>query len=163
MTNKELKEEITRLKTALAELEEKVEALPDSVGGVFKPEDGQKYWSIMGGGDVVEEWWNDNLFDHDRYVIGNCFPNKQAAEDAVRVLKLIQKARESQDGYVPYWEGSTQNKYLIHFDGRGIQSYGLISLNTAPIFGYWEGESACDQFIKDNHDELLWFFKEYQR
>lgn len=165
MTNKELKEEITRLKTALAELEEKVEALPNRVGGVFKPEDGQKYWSIMSGGDVVEEWWNDNLYDHDRYVIGNCFPNKQAAENAVRVLKLIQKARESQDGFAPDWEDSTQKKHHLYFDWtRGevyVTNYRVLEM--VPIFGYWEGESACNQFIKDNHDELLWFFKEYQR
>ena len=163
MTKTELQEKIAHLEAELAEVKKQVAALPERVNGVFKPEDRERYWSIMRGGDVVEELWNDNPFDHDRYAIGNCFPTQQAAEDAVRVLKLIQKARESQNGFVPDWENSTQHKYFLysHMGDIGVADYP--SINVAPTFGFWEdNKSVCEQFIDENHDELLWFFREYQ-
>ena len=159
----ELKEKITHLETELAEVKEKVAALPKRVGGVFKPEDRERYWYISQAGEADTSWWDNYHVDHDRYAIGNCFPTKQSAEDTVRVLKLIQKARVSQDGFVPDWEDSTQDKYLMYSDGSRISTTGFSSTNTSPILGFWKNKSACDQFIKDNHDELLWFFTEYRR
>lgn len=164
MTNKELKEEITRLKTALAELEEKVEALPKRAdGGVFKPEDGQEYWYISGSGKVYGRY--NNLIAHNRYSIGNCFSTRQLAEDTVRVLILIRRAKESQDGFVPDWENAIEIKYVLCFDWlKGkvcVTNYHVLEI--APIFGFWKNKSACDQFIQDNHDELIWFFTEYRR
>ncbi len=164
MTNKELQEKIARLEAELTEVKEVAEAMKKRAdGGVFKPEDGQKYWSIMRGGDIIEELWNDNLFDHDRYTIGNCYPTEQAAEDAVRVLKLIQKARESQNGFVPDWENWTQNKHIVYYN-RGVLCVRMYChLNIAPIFGFWKDKSMCEQFIHENREDLLWFFTEYRR
>mgnify|MGYP000971262216 CR=1 FL=1 len=166
MTNKELIEKIARLETELAEVKEKIAALPKRVdGGVFKPEDGQEYWFITHSGILTNDQWDDHWADHGRYEIGNCFPTEQAAEDAVRVLKLIQKARESQDGFIVDWENWMQNKYVLYFNKEEkelrITNYFLI--DQAPIFGFWGDESACEQFINENHDELTWFFTEYRR
>ena len=162
--NKELREKIARLEIELARVKEVAEAMKKRVyGGVFKPEDEEKYWSIMSVGDVSEEWWNDNLFDHDHYTIGNCFPTEQSAEDTVRVLKLTQKARETQNGFVPDWENFEQNKYVLHFDMGDILIMYHVSRNIAPIFGYWEDESVCEQFIDENEKDLIWFFTEYRR
>ena len=166
MTNKELREEVNRLKTALAELGEKVDALPKSVGGgVFKPEDGQDYWSISRDGYVYCGGWGNHRIDHNLYSIGNCFPTQQAAMDAVRVLKLIQKARESQGEFVPDWDDTIEKKYVLYFGGLEgevcVTNYRV--LNLATTFGFWGDESECAEFIKDNYNELLWFFKEYRR
>ena len=165
MTNKELKEKIAHLEAELAEVKEKAVALPKRVNGVFKPEDRGRYWSIMSVGDVAEGLWNDHPFNHDHYAIGNCFPTEQAAVDTVRVLKLIQKARESQDGYVPDWGDWEKGNYFLYFNKKEkelrITEYFLT--DQAPIFGYWEDESVCEQFVQDNHDELRWFFTEYRR
>ena len=164
MTNTELQEKIAHLEAELAEVKEMAEAMKKRVdGGAFKPEYGQKYWYISREGKAENYRWEDHSFDHDRYAIGNCFPTEQSAKDVVRVRKLIQKARESQGGFVPDWEHSTQRKYSLYFDRVEIWVTSHISLNIAPIFGFWEDESVCEQFIKDNHDELLWFFKEYRR
>jgi hypothetical protein len=163
MTYKELQEKIARLETELTEVKEKIAALPKRADGVFKPQDGQKYWFISGAGGVYEGWWNDHQVDHNRYAIGNCFPNKQAAKDVVRALKLTQKARETQNGFVPDWENGEQNKYFLDFHMGGIRIMYHVSRNIAPIFGFWEGESACEQFIDENEKDLLWFFTEYRR
>ena len=166
---KELTEDSDRafhnLTEGMKELIEKVEELKNSIddGGVFKPQDGQKYWYTSGTGEVNTYHWNNSLLDRDYHSIGNCFPTEQSAKDVVRVRKLIQKARESQGGFVPDWEHSIQRKYSLYFDRVEIWVTSHISLNIAPIFGFWEDESECKQFIKDNHDELIWFFKEYQR
>lgn len=164
MKIKELQKKITCLEAKLAEVKEMAEAMKKRAdGGVFKPEDGQEYWCLISTGEVTEEWWYDNPFDHDRYAIGNCFPTEQVGEDAVRVLKLIRRAREAQDGFVPDWKDFEQNKYQVYFDSGEIHVANLHTANMAPIFGYWEDESVCEQFIRDNHDELIWFFTEYRR
>ena len=165
---KELTEDSDRafhnLTEGMKELTEKVEELKNSIddGGVSKPEDGQEYWYISGSGEVYMDQWNNCPINHDRHSIGNCFPTEQAAEDAFRVLKLIPKAKESQDGFVPDWENWEQNKYALYEMGD-IHIMQYTSRNIAPIFGFWEDKSVCEEFIKDNHDELIWFFKEYQR
>lgn len=166
MTNKELQEKIARLETELAEVKEMAVAMKKKAdGGVFKPEDGQKYWYISGSGEVYESQWSDHLVDYGRYAIGNCFPNKQSAEDVIRALKLIQKARETQNGFVPDWEDSTQNKHHLYFDWtRGeVCVMTHIFWNIAPIFGFWKNKSMCEQFIDENEKDLLWFFTEYRR
>lgn len=165
MTYKELKEKIARLETELAEVKEMAVAMKKRAdgGGAFKPENGQRYWSFTRVGGVSSDWWNNHKFDYERYAIGNCYPTKQSAEDAVRVLKLIQKARESQNGFVPDWENMEQTKRTLHFDGEGIRVRIYTLWNTASIFGYWEERSMCEQFVDENREELLWYFTEYRR
>ena len=172
MTKKELLEKIARLETDLAEVEEKshrIEAELANVkkridgGGVFEPEYGQKYWVISYGGNTFDSSWVDACVDDDRYALGNCFQTRQSAEDAARVLRLIQKARESQDGFVPDWENQTQKKYYLGFDKTGILLTNCISLNIAPMFGFWKDGATCKKFINDNLQDLIWFFTEYRR
>ena len=165
MTYKELKEKIARLETELTEVKEMADAMKKRVdgGGVFKPENGQKYWYITHSGILTNDQWDDHWADHGRYEIGNCFPTEQAAEDAMRALKLTQKARESQDGLVPDWEDPIQHKYFLdcHRGDVGVADHP--SIHVAPIFGYWEERSMCEQFVDENREEILWFFTEYRR
>lgn len=165
MTNKELKEKIARLETELVEVKEMAEAMKKRAdgGGVFKPQDEEKYWYISGSGEAYVCWWKNHPTDHDRYSIGNCYPTEQAAENAIRVLKLTQKARETQNGFVPDWENATQRKHSLYFDRVEICVTSHISLNIAPVFGHWEDKSVCEQFIYENEKDLLWFFTEYRR
>ena len=166
MTNKELTElqkKIARLEAELAEVKEMAEVMKKRVGGVFKPEYGQKYWFISARGDVYYDKWDNHPADQRMYAIGNCFPTRQSAEDRVRVLKLIQKARESQNGFVPDWKDETQVKFSLKFRTGDIIIENCHLINTAPIFGYWGDELACERFVEDNHDELIWFFTEYRR
>lgn len=164
MTNTELQEKIARLEAELAEVKEKVEALPKRVGGVFKPEYGEEYWYISAEGTTFVDNWGGDSIECAQYAIGNCFPTEQAAEDTVRVLKLIQKARESQNGFVPDWENSTQHKYFLYFHMGDIGVADYPSINVAPTFGFWEdNKSVCEQFIDENREEILWYFTEYER
>lgn len=165
MTNKELQEKIAHLETELAEAKKTAEAMKKEAdgGGVFKPKNGEKYWQIENDGGVYSEWWEDYYFDEDLYSIGNCFPTEQAAKDTVYVLKLIQKARESQDGFVPDWEDMTQYKYSLYADESGIWTASYSAFDVVPLFGYWGDRLTCERFLKDNYEEFVWFFTEYQR
>lgn len=162
MTKTELQEKIAHLESELIEVREQVSALPERVGGMFMPEFGEEYRYISSESTVHVTKWGGDSIDRERYAIGNCFPTEKAADDAVRALKLIQKARESQYGFVPDWENLAQNKYVLYFDMGDIRIMQYISWNIAPIFGFWEDESACYQFVLENREELLWFFTEYQ-
>lgn len=165
MTNKELKEKIAHLETELAEVKEMAEEMKKRAdgGGAFKPKDRQTYWFVSESGEVYQSMWCVDLDDHSRYAIGNCHLTKQSAEDTVRALKLIQKARESQNGFVPDWENREQRKFYLYFNDNGTWTGTNFLVNVTPIFGYWEDESACEQFVDENHDEILWFFTEYRR
>ena len=164
MTNKELKEKIARLETELEEMKKMAMAMKKRVdGGVFEPQDGQKYWYVSGSGEVYTDQWSNCPINHDHHSIGNCYPTKQSAEDAIRVLKLTQKARETQNGFVPDWENGEQTKRTLHFDGEGIRVRIYTLWNTASIFGYWEERSMCEQLVDENREELLWYFTDYRR
>ena len=163
MTKTELQEKIVRLEAELAEVKEQVAALPERVGGMFMPEFGEEYRYISSESTVHVTKWGGDSIDRERYAIGNCFPTEQSAKDTVRVLKLIQKARESQNGFVPDWENSTQHKYFLYFHMGDIGVADYPSINVAPTFGFWEdNKSVCEQFIDENREELLWFFTEYR-
>ena len=163
MTNTELQEKIAHLEAELAEVKEMAEAMKKRADGVFKPEYGEEYWFVSSLGDILDIDWVDSEIDEDRYAIGNCFPTEQEAEDAIRVLKLTQKAKESQRGFVPDWENWEQNKYALYFEMGDIHIMQYTSRNIAPIFGFWEDESVCEQFIDENREDLIWFFTEYRR
>ena len=167
MTYTELQKKIARLEAELAEVKEMAMGMKKRAdgGGVFKPGIGQEYWCILASGEVYRLVWNYDTTDHDRYIIGNCFPTEQSAEDTVRVLKLIQKARESQDGFVSDWENAIEIKYVLYFDWlKGkvcVTNYRVLEI--ASTFGFWEDRSMCEQFIDENREEILWFFTEYRR
>ena len=164
MTYTELQKKITHLEIELTRVKEIAEAMKKrDDGGVFKPQDGPKYWYVSGSGEVYTDQWSNCPINHDHHSIGNCFPTEQSAEDAVRALKLTQKARESQDGFVPDWEKLTQNKFFVCLDKGLICVASHLSWNQAPIFGFWEDESECDRFIDENYEDLSWFFTEYRR
>lgn len=165
MTNKEFREKIDRLEAELAEVKKMAEGMKKRAdgGGAFKPEYKEAYWHIDSDGGVYSDLWKNYNFDKNLYSMGNCFPTKQAAEDTVRVLKLIQKARESQSGFAPDWDDETQNKYSLKLKFGNISIENCPLINRASTLGYWRDKSECDKFAKDNHDELIWFFTEYKR
>ena len=110
---------------------------------------------------MVCDRWFGNLYARKRRDVGNVFLTKQEAEDEVRARKLIQKARQSQDRFVPDWENFEQNKCFVYFDSGEIRILIHDYRDVAPIFGYWEDESACEQFIDENREELRWYFTEH--
>ncbi len=164
MEFKKLQEKITRLETELAQAKEMAEGLKNrGDDNLFKPKDGQGYWAVSWDGNIYCGVWDNHPMDHKIYAMGNCHRSHLAAEDAVRVLKLIQRARETQSGFVPDWKSVKQNKNFVYFMGGEIHILSHNYRDIAPIFGYWEDESVCKKFIEENHDELLWFFTEYNR
>ena len=163
MTYTELQKKIAHLEAELAEVKEKAEAMKKRAdGGVFKPEYGEEFWYISTWGTTFVDNWIGDSVECDQYAIGNCFPTEQSAEDTVRVLKLIQKARESQDRFVPDWENAIEIKYVLYFDWlKGkvcVTNYRVLEI--ASTFGFWENKSVCEQFIEENREELLWYFTE---
>lgn len=162
MKLKELEEKIAQLETELAQVKKIAEGLKNKTDnkGVFKPKNKQVYWYILDGDTIRSEWWNNYPVDRDYYEIGNCFSSRESAEDAVRTLRLIQKARELQDGFIPDWEDMLQNKYSVRFFTGDIEISVCQLHNEASMFGYWEHRHACEQFVKDNYEELVWFFSE---
>ena len=130
---------------------------------IWDLEDFDEHYLIYPAGEVVRDTWFGSLPQNKRRDMGNVFLTEREAGDEARARKLIQKARESQNGFVPDWENFEQAKNFVYFDSGEIRILSHDYRDIAPIFGYWEDESVCEQFIQDNRDELLWYFTEYRR
>lgn len=127
MTQEEFNEKVKALedqiKKSQAELEElkavKVEE-PQRRIKRWKPDFGERYWTVTSGGDVDTTYWADDIHDRWRYLTGNCFKTKEEAEESkkqieytARYKKYIEEHSEPID-----WEDFNQNKYLAVFDFR---------------------------------------------
>lgn len=163
MTNKELQEKIIQLESELAKMKKRAEVLSNNDNRAFKPKYAEIYWYITNTGTASKVWWDNNEIDNHRYSVGNCYPTRRLADDTVQMLKLIQKAKESQGEFMPDWEDEEQEKYYLYFENNQMRTGSNFSMNVAPIFGYWKEKEMCKKFIRENREELVWFFTEYKK
>lgn len=59
----------------------------------WKPEMGQKYYFLDGGGFAYDNRWDDDSVDNGRFEIGNCFQTKEETERVVEYLKALSVVR----------------------------------------------------------------------
>lgn len=59
----------------------------------WKPELGQKYYFLDGGGFVYDNRWDDDSVDHGRSEIDNCFKIEEEVERAIEYLKALAVVR----------------------------------------------------------------------
>lgn len=59
----------------------------------WKPEMGQKYYFLDGGGFAYDNRWDDDSVDNGRFEIDNCFQTEEEAEIVVEYLKALAVVR----------------------------------------------------------------------
>ena len=158
----EIYENFEEMKNRIEELElqEKQEQEQKTI---YNLEKGDTYWFIDGFIPFLT-FWKDNSTDIAQLTHGNIYLTEQDAKDELRARKLIAKAKESQRGFVPDWGDGEQRKYYIYYSFEYLEliyHYKYFTV-TMPMLGYWESDEDVKEFIKENEDELTWFFKEYK-
>ena len=160
MTNTELQEKIAHLEAELAEVKDVIAGMEETQG-VWKPECGEKYW-------VIAVWvvtyfvWDDDETDHEIFNTCQLYKTKEEAEDELRAKKLIRKAQIHQGGHkfavdeINYYIYYSFARKTVDWTNGSILSY-LLGL------GYWKDSESAEEFIRENKDELLWYFTEYRR
>ena len=160
MTKTELQKKIAHLEAELAEVKDVIAGMEETQG-VWKPECGEKYWVIAIW--VVKYFvWEDDENDHEIFNTCQLYKTKEEAEDELRAKKLIRKAQLRRGGY-RFVEGEDNYCIYYSFYRETIDYEEHIFTNDRPELGYWKDSESAEEFIRENEDELRWYFTEYDR
>lgn len=92
---------------------------PEKANKVWEPKAGEKFYSIIGTGEVTTCTCYKCDDYRERHSIGNCFRTKEEAEFAVERLKVIAELRrfaEEHDEPILWSSDSSVMKYSIIYD-----------------------------------------------
>lgn len=85
----------------------------------WKPERGEKYFSIENSVDVFQYTYCDDGIDEPKILSGNFFPTEERAEQVAEKMRLLLRLEQLHDmlcpDYVPDWENYGQ-KFLVYFN-----------------------------------------------
>lgn len=85
---------------------------------VWKPSQGEIFWTIDDMGSVRPYDWHNGGTDNKLYLIGNCFKTEEDARFEIERLKVIAElkrfAEEHNEGIIDWKNGET-DKYFIYY------------------------------------------------
>ena len=102
-----------------AEMQKKQEELKP-----WKPERGEKYFSIENSGDVFQYTYYDDGIDEPKILSGNYFPTRERAEQVAKKMRLLLRLEQLHDmlcpNYEPDWE-KEKDKFCLCYHHEGKQ------------------------------------------
>ena len=96
--------------------------------GWWKPKSDEKYYFLSNVGEVIDEPWLGNWADKFRYLVGNCFKTKDAAERYRDYLEAITTVRQDEGVLTP--EQAAENGYAYYIHAHyvmGLRVHGVDS------------------------------------
>lgn len=135
------------------------------------------YWYAMSDGSVSSETETLGLnvmYANDRFNEANYYSDEDIAVANHRADRLMRRLRRfaAENGGIPSvedWDDEYKLKYSIryHYPKQGVVSrFGLVvsSKLWSRDLGivYFNSEGACGKAIEKFHDELIWYFTEYE-
>lgn len=64
----------------------------------WEPKNGEKYWYVMGDGDITDTHWSSYCsIDDDHFAMSNCFKTKEEAEFAAEKIKVYLELKNFAD------------------------------------------------------------------
>ena len=124
----------------------------------WKPELGQRYYSLDSKGSPYDDIWSNDYIDRNRSEIGNCFQTKEEAERVVEYLKALAVVRgDATSGFVKY-----NDNWFIGYDPEHKSIDAFCNPYTARngIFGlpYFATEEDAKRSIELHKKEWLTIF-----
>lgn len=124
----------------------------------WKPEMGQKYYFLDGGGFAYDNRWDDDSVDNGRFEIDNCFKTEEEAEQVVEYLKALAVVR----GDTTSKFARDRNNFYVYYDiisnhlAVGVSFYDLEN----GIFGlpYFATTKDAKRSIELHKNEWLTIF-----
>ena len=117
---------------------------------------------------ITEDIDKYEQFDDEMYKNADYYSDKSVARNNARADTLMRRLRRfaAENGGIPnakHWDDAAQKKYIIVYDhGDEILECHerVVCQNYSPV--YFLSKEACQNAIDLFHDDLLWYFTEYQ-
>lgn len=81
-----------------------------------------EYWYVDGDGDIFEQNEDFDIYDNQRYEIGNYFQTEQQAKTHLKHLQLLQKLKdeiaELNGDWVCDWSNEQEHKFMVYWYNR---------------------------------------------
>lgn len=107
-----LQDKLNELANELEEIRKQLEEAEKKESGRWKPQVGEKYWSIDSGGSPSEADWDGCRIDKNRYAIGNRFKTREEAEFITERLKVFEEMKEFEESPEYEWDCKNHHYYL---------------------------------------------------
>ena len=155
-------QEIKKLEAQIKELKQKIEAEKEAPP-VWQPDHREEYFTV--DGDKVEGFpWIDDSMDKACLALGEVFRTKEAAENHLRALKLIETIRRERFKAQGNWRPSEgETRHTICWSQLGNRAY-INALDwdlSSSVFGFWRNADVLIGVFKKYDPELWWYFTEY--
>lgn len=141
-----------------AELLKLVEKANKPKSKVWKPEEGEEYYSFWADGGY-DYSWNNDFFDKGNYSIGNVFKTKEEAENAAERLKIraeLQRYADEHNDKPIDWKDTNQKKWRICFDYNGRKIGYSFSYWTKDCFQiYFSSEEIAIAAVQSVGEERI--------
>jgi hypothetical protein len=135
--------------------------------------EGEKYYPLAHDGSILTfRDMSINSAHQDNYWAANYHSDHDLARSNARADKLMRQLRRfaAENGGIPSvedWKEKSIPKFRLHhsisydYDAKQLiaASWGLIRCAGGV---YFNSEEACEKAIEKFHDELLWYFTEYE-
>lgn len=170
LNGKSVELDLTTEQASALGFEVEVEAEKTKTGYEVVPNN-EGYYCADSVGEVVHDIESTLPYVDARYDTGNYYANEKLAEANNRADTLMRKLRRfaAMNGGIPSaadWRNRNIDKYYIHYDYHfaSIDNFYIESMELERGFGqvYFLDKEACEKAIEEFHDELLWYFTEYE-
>lgn len=137
--------------------------------GYERVEYDERYWTVYSDGDIGSATEHADSYAIDRWNDANYYADEKLAKDNARADRLMRNLRRfaAENGGIPSVEDwdTAELKYgitcIYRHDAPNIQSYKVASARgLGEIF--FNDERAANKAIEKFHDELIWYFTEYE-
>lgn len=69
---------------------------------------------------------------------------------------------ELNNGWTADWSDFGQPKYFVFiYESKRLEVEAHYTINSCPLFGYFESKEKAEQFIVEHRAQLEWYFTEY--
>lgn len=124
----------------------------------WKPERGEKYFSIENSGDVFQYTYYDDGIDEPKILSGNYFPTRERAEQVAKKIRLLLQLEQLHDqlcpDYEPDWNNTSKQKICLGYDHVDdcwfVDIFDITEYPTA----YFDTEENAEKAVKILNKEM---------
>lgn len=136
--------------------------------GYERAECGCSYSFISSDGRVLPTTNMNNVADYVLYATANYYTHIDLAKANARADRLMRELRRfaAENGGIPSvedWNNHDSNKYEIGYtyDMGKLGAYAMTNIRSAGI-PHFNNKTDAEKAIEKFHDELIWYFTEYE-
>lgn len=158
MTNLEtLKQQATDLEAKLKEMKAEIERLENGLEMKYPYKYNDNIYVLTSDGEVVKDYWGCSDYDRNRFLQGNTFLTKEAAELEAKRRNLLTRFNAFRDecngDWKPDWSNSDK-KWEIDCLEEGVEALWASVINSFSTFGYFKNEQDIKRAIELFGDEI---------